>query len=244
MAISFVADGGYDWNNIAGTSISWTYSKPVGTAVGDLLIIFASARGDGGVTPTVPTPTGFTLVTSTGPGINSGYNLNLYAFWRIADASDVSGSTYSVTANCSSATNTYIEANVRGYRGTASVSPINGFITHVETTSISTHVLPAVTNEGAFVSGEWYVAAAVSPANQIPAGGTPTSPALSHILSVNTGGPDGYYIGDLIPASSAPGAETFDYNSISTPGRLALGLTIKPLASVGPTVILQSQACL
>jgi hypothetical protein len=85
---------------VASTAIATTISattvvvtKPTGVQVGDLLVILASTHLDSGSPPTC---SGFTSKISVGSG--SGLNPKVVSaiLWRIADASDVSASDYTV----------------------------------------------------------------------------------------------------------------------------------------------------
>lgn len=78
----------------ANNATSLTITKPTGVAVGDLLIIASGGTG----LSSVPACSGFTTgVTKVQDNSGTNIDLNIILLYRIADASDVSASNYSIT---------------------------------------------------------------------------------------------------------------------------------------------------
>lgn len=75
----------------ANSSTSLVISKPSGVAVGDLLLIVSSGAGNTGY----PLSTGFTRILER--GVNGNEDTCVGLLYRIADASDVSASNYTIT---------------------------------------------------------------------------------------------------------------------------------------------------
>lgn len=74
------------------TATTVTITKPSGVASGDLLVILASTH----VGSTPPTCTGFTSKATAGIGTGLNPQVSSSLLWRIANASDVSASNYTV----------------------------------------------------------------------------------------------------------------------------------------------------
>lgn len=75
------------------TASSVVVTKPSGVEVGDLLVIFASTHS----ASTFPTCSGFTSQVADGHGSSLNPQISTAILWRIADASDVSASNYTVS---------------------------------------------------------------------------------------------------------------------------------------------------
>ncbi len=232
MAISFVADGG--WNGSGTSPVALTV--PATAADGDLLLMFGTIITTGGVSGTLTTPAGWNFVVLTGGGDDgSGDITNVSLYYRIASSEPGS---YNLAYN-TGGTFASVEGNIRAYRGTGTVgSPINSTATVITAGSSTTNIVPALTET--FVSGEWYVGASIY--NQQAADSTAQSPTLSNVL-LGRGFFANACIGNLIPVS-APGAETFTYTGTSWLGRVGVGVSILPPAVAGGSILLMPQACL
>lgn len=89
MALAVASTSVASGNNIT----SLTITKPSGVASGDLLVLVSSSL----ILDTYPVCTGFTRQISVSTGLEGYRESSLAFFYRIADSSDVSASSYSVT---------------------------------------------------------------------------------------------------------------------------------------------------
>jgi hypothetical protein len=173
---------------------------------------------------TITTPTGWTLQASTGAALDGGTAyVNTYLFYRVASSEPAS---YNVAYNTGGTFND-IAGNIRGYRGTATTSPINSSATVLTAANQATNTVPALTET--FVSGEWYVGCSSTDVNVDVSS---TSPVLNNVFDP-TPFQILFYMGDLIPGSS-PGAQTYTYTG-SNAGRTGWGVSIKPLGAAPAT---------
>jgi len=116
--------------------------KPSGTVAGDVMIASIAFGLD---TPTITAPAGWTLIRRiTSSSKTTGYD-SMAIFWRAADASDASVSSYTFTI--SNANNGWVGA-IQSFSGVDTTNPIdveNGQIT----ANGLTHATPSVTTTGA-----------------------------------------------------------------------------------------------
>src|SRR6266480_95152 len=116
--------------------------KPPGTVAGDVMIASIAFGLD---TPTITPPAGWTLVRRvTSSSKTTGYD-SMAVYWRAADASDASVSSYTFTI--SNATNGWV-GGIQSFSGVDTTTPIDGENGQVTANGL-THATPSVTTTGA-----------------------------------------------------------------------------------------------
>ena len=115
-----------------GTTNSLSISKPTGTASNNLLLATLSARG---TTTTITAPTGWRQLQQ----LNNGTNETLAVFYRVADASDGSVTSYTFTLSSSVG----VAGAILRYSGVDTSDPVNA--SDIATGTSTTATAPAVT---------------------------------------------------------------------------------------------------
>lgn len=131
MAISFVNGvGGKDPSN----TLNHTITVPSGVQVDDLIVFLI---GKGNNTGTINTPAGWNVAATQENSTLSEVTL----FWKIATASEVAGSTITVTF--SSATSQIAVYALLAFRGVDLVSPVVSVAGGVDGSTVTTHPVDA-----------------------------------------------------------------------------------------------------